>query len=309
MKQQKGFRPKIALYFDSATGWIAAALIGTLTAVVAFVVDIAVATVSDWKLGYCTENWLMNIESCCTGKTPLVSSQLQTLGETCPEFHVWTSSYASSYAIYVALALGFGLLSGAATMTTRASLPRTTSDETAQITGDGKAKYPVAGKTMYMAAGSGIPELKTILSGFVIPHFLGLKVLAVKAFGAIFAVATGMCLGKEGPFVHISACVGHLVASRFGKYRENSRKMRGKLMTPLHRSSVLLIRNRNTICCVRSGSQRCIRRASGGCSVHLRGDKHLLPKESPLASVPLLTLRLCDPQSTEPNWYWKAGAI
>lgn len=42
----------------------------------------------------------------------------------------------------------------------------------------------------------------------------------------VFAVATGMCLGKEGPFVHISTCVGYLVANRFSKCRNNGRKMR-----------------------------------------------------------------------------------
>lgn len=35
-----------------------------------------------------------------------------------------------------------------------------------------------------------------------------------------------MCLGKEGPFVHISTCVGYLVGIRFPKYHENSRKLR-----------------------------------------------------------------------------------
>ncbi|KAL5313787.1 hypothetical protein ACEPPN_018209 [Leptodophora sp. 'Broadleaf-Isolate-01'] len=80
-----------------------------------------------------------------------------------------------------------------------------------------------------MAAGSGIPEIKTILSGFVIPHFLDFKVLFVKAVGATFAVSTGLCLGKEGPFVHISTCVGYLVANLFPKYRENGRKMREML--------------------------------------------------------------------------------
>tara|TARA_R110002003_G_scaffold106_12_gene8804 strand:- start:8706 stop:9764 length:1059 start_codon:yes stop_codon:yes gene_type:complete len=77
-----------------------------------------------------------------------------------------------------------------------------------------------------MASGSGIPEIKTILSGFSIPSFLSLRVLLVKAFGAIFAVSTGMCLGKEGPFVHISTCVGYLVGSLFPKYSSNGRKMR-----------------------------------------------------------------------------------
>lgn len=84
----------------------------------------------------------------------------------------------------------------------------------------------VTGKSMYLAAGSGIPEIKTVLSGFVIPHFLDFKVLVVKAAGAVFAVATGMCLGKEGPFVHISTCVAYLVGKRFPKYRENGRKLR-----------------------------------------------------------------------------------
>ena len=82
---------------------------------------------------------------------------------------------------------------------------------------------------MYMAAGSGIPEIKTILSGFVIPHFLDLKVLLVKGIGATFAVSTGMCLGKEGPFVHISTCVAYLVAMRLPKYRDNGRKLREML--------------------------------------------------------------------------------
>jgi chloride channel 3/4/5 len=82
---------------------------------------------------------------------------------------------------------------------------------------------------MYMAAGSGIPEIKTILSGFVIPHFLESKVLLVKAVGATFAVSTGICLGKEGPFVHISTCVAYLVAIRLPKYRDNGRKLREML--------------------------------------------------------------------------------
>jgi chloride channel 3/4/5 len=112
---------------------------------------------------------------------------------------------------------------------------------------DAAQQPTVGGKSMYMAAGSGIPEIKTILSGFVIPGFLDFKVLFVKGFGAIFAVATGMCLGKEGtsvlaheetcylltrrtgPFVHISTCVGYLVARLFPKYRDNGRKMREML--------------------------------------------------------------------------------
>jgi chloride channel 3/4/5 len=111
-------------------------------------------------------------------------------------------------------------------MLTKRSLPATApglGDKQADLRGGDHAPE---GKSMYMAAGSGIPEIKTILSGFVIPHFLDLKVLIVKAVGATFIVATGACLGKEGPFVHISTCVAWLVAQWFPKYRENGRKLR-----------------------------------------------------------------------------------
>ena len=52
---------------------------------------------------------------------------------------------------------------------------------------------------MYMAAGSGIPKIKTTPSGFVIPNFFDFKVLLVKAFGAVFAVATGIVSRQRRP--------------------------------------------------------------------------------------------------------------
>ncbi|EMD01197.1 hypothetical protein BAUCODRAFT_29646 [Baudoinia panamericana UAMH 10762] len=226
---RKGLRYKLLSLFDEASGWIAAALIGTLTACVAFLVDVATATVADWKLGYCSRNPFLNREACCEGKTPLLlrrGSPGPELGPDCDGFREWSNSYAPQFAIYVAFALAFGIISSSATMLTKRSLP------TASPGAGDKNQYSappqpvVSGKSMYMAAGSGIPEIKTILSGFVIPNFLDFKVLFVKGFGAIFAVSTGMCLGKEGPFVHISTCVGYLVAKHFPKYRDNGRKMR-----------------------------------------------------------------------------------
>ena len=195
----------------------------------AFLVDVAVATVSDWKLGYCKTNAFLNREACCAGKTPLLvfDDVPFEINRACGDFRLWSSNYSTSYPIYVAFALAFGIISGTVTLLTKSTLP-----EASPGTGDNsqysKQPGPVSTKkTMYMAAGSGIPEIKTILSGFVIPNFLDFKVLVVKAVGSVFAVSTGMCLGKEGPFVHISACVGHIVARRWSKYRDNDRKMRG----------------------------------------------------------------------------------
>ncbi|KIX94382.1 uncharacterized protein Z520_09768 [Fonsecaea multimorphosa CBS 102226] len=228
----KGIRNGLMALFDSCEGWIAAAIIGTLTACVAFLVDIAVATVSDWKTGYCRSNPFASKELCCTSKSPL--TPLADTGTTCSDWKYWTENYWHGFGIYLGFALLFGIISGTVTLTTRRALPATApgvgdsgpmqknSDQAKRET----LKPTAAGKSIYMAAGSGIPEIKTILSGFVIPHFLDLNVLVVKAVGSVFAVSTGMCLGKEGPFVHISTCVAYLVGVRFRKYRENGRKLR-----------------------------------------------------------------------------------
>lgn len=192
----------------------------------AFCVDVAEATIADYKIGYCKSNVFRNREVCCTNKSPLLGA-LESVGEDCLDWHMWSENYWARFAIYVTFAVLFGILAGSVTMTTKANLPAASPDDpTAYAVGE---QGPLVGKSMYMAAGSGIPEIKTILSGFVIPHFLDFKVLLVKAVGATFAVATGMCLGKEGPFVHISTCAGYLVASLFPKYRENGRKMREML--------------------------------------------------------------------------------
>jgi chloride channel 3/4/5 len=146
---------------------------------VAYLVDIAAATVSDWKLGHCTSNPLLTREACCASQT----SEVVT---SCPNFVPWGKEYTAEFGVYVAFALAFGLVSAGVTMLTKTALPSATTSEDE----DGE-KAAAAGKTMYMAAGSGIPEIKTILGGFVIPDFLSVKVLVVKAVGAVFAVSTG----------------------------------------------------------------------------------------------------------------------
>jgi chloride channel 3/4/5 len=74
---------------------------------------------------------------------------------------------------------------------------------------------------MYYAAGSGIPEIKTILSGFVIHGYLGARVLFTKSVGLALSVASGLSLGKEGPFVHIASCIGNIVSRFHSKYENN----------------------------------------------------------------------------------------
>ena len=49
---------------------------------------------------------------------------------------------------------------------------------------------------MFYAAGSGIPEIKTILSGFVIHGYLGGWTLFTKSLGLALSVGSGLSLGE-----------------------------------------------------------------------------------------------------------------
>jgi chloride channel 7 len=59
-----------------------------------------------------------------------------------------------------------------------------------------------------LAAGSGIPELKTYLNGVHLPGLLRVKTLVAKIGGIAFTIAGGVIAGKEGPFVHGGGLVG-----------------------------------------------------------------------------------------------------
>lgn len=81
----------------------------------------------------------------------------------------------------------------------------------------------------YSAAGSGVAEVRVILSGFVLHGFLGVKTLIIKTAALILSVASGLSLGKEGPFVHIATCVGNIACRLFAKYDRNDAKRREAL--------------------------------------------------------------------------------
>ncbi|KAG7201077.1 hypothetical protein KM043_017620 [Ampulex compressa] len=76
------------------------------------------------------------------------------------------------------------------------------------------------------ACGSGIPEIKTILSGFIIRGYLGKWTLIIKSVGLILSVSAGLSLGKEGPMVHIACCIGNIFSYLFPKYGRNEAKKR-----------------------------------------------------------------------------------
>ncbi|KAM6977009.1 chloride channel K [Aplochiton taeniatus] len=60
------------------------------------------------------------------------------------------------------------------------------------------------------STGSGIPEVRTMLSGIAMPHYLSLTNLFVKFLGLTCVLAAGstVFVGKVGPFVHLSTMMG-----------------------------------------------------------------------------------------------------
>ncbi|ELV13254.1 H(+)/Cl(-) exchange transporter 5 [Tupaia chinensis] len=76
------------------------------------------------------------------------------------------------------------------------------------------------------ACGSGIPEIKTILSGFIIRGYLGKWTLVIKTITLVLAVSSGLSLGKEGPLVHVACCCGNILCHCFNKYQKNEAKRR-----------------------------------------------------------------------------------
>jgi len=55
--------------------------------------------------------------------------------------------------------------------------------------------------------GSGIPEIKAIIAGIQIPKYLNLNTGLAKIFGLMAALIAGLPVGREGPFIHLSACI------------------------------------------------------------------------------------------------------
>lgn len=80
------------------------------------------------------------------------------------------------------------------------------------------------------AQGSGIPELKTILSGVNIYKYLTPKTLIAKVLGLVFIQSAGFHIGFEGPIIHCSSIISEMFTglnyfASFGKRNFNRVQM------------------------------------------------------------------------------------
>ncbi|WP_349270947.1 H(+)/Cl(-) exchange transporter ClcA [Mycolicibacterium parafortuitum] len=77
------------------------------------------------------------------------------------------------------------------------------------------------------ATGSGIPHVEAVFLGETRPPRL--TVLPARFFGGVFAIGSGMVLGREGPTIHMGATLGALAARRTRLPESDARMMQAAL--------------------------------------------------------------------------------
>ncbi|XP_067303286.1 H(+)/Cl(-) exchange transporter 3 isoform X1 [Pseudorasbora parva] len=189
--------------YDAWSGWLVVTLTGLASGALAGLIDIAADWMNDLKEGVCLSAMWFNHEQCCWGSNETTFAER----DKCPQWKTWAElilgqaegpgSYIMNYFMFTFWALSFAFLA--------VSLVKVF------------APY---------ACGSGIPEIKTILSGFIIRGYLGKWTLMIKTITLVLAVASGLSLGKEGPLVHVACCCGNIFSYLFPKYSKNEAKKR-----------------------------------------------------------------------------------
>ncbi|GJN66569.1 hypothetical protein PLICBS_000587 [Purpureocillium lilacinum] len=263
LRSRKDFWGRVRVAFDGSQGWILSALSGFVVALIAYTVDVSESTVFDYKDGYCARAWYLDEKvSILTptvqhGQADLLTPEQKCCPRgACEDWKSWSQAFDyhpfgekwTDFSIYLLCVIGFSCLSCWITLWTKTVVPSayrlTTLDENLAaervplLADDVHSDDNVSPRQQrdperesppmvyYSAAGSGVAEVRVILSGFVLHGFLGFKTLVIKMVALILSVSSGLSLGKEGPFVHMATCVGNIACRLFTKYDRNDAKRR-----------------------------------------------------------------------------------
>jgi chloride channel 3/4/5 len=201
-------------HYDASQAWIVLIIVGLISGVLASLMDFSIPVLEDLKRGYCSRQFPIRQEWCCLGKT-----------DDC--WITWESIFGSEVAFGIYTILGVSMAMISCVLVINGPIHTLTSDENNHYLPEPISIIRLKNsKVVYDSAGSGIPEVKTILGGFVITGFLGFRTLATKIIGLIFAIASGLSIGVQGPLVHIACCVGNITTRIFQKYSMNEAKRR-----------------------------------------------------------------------------------
>lgn len=249
LRSRKDFAGRLLAGFDGLQGWILVAAIGSIVAFVAYFVDVTEESIFDLKEGFCTDSWFSSSRRCCPEGASVCAwrTWAEIVGYT-RDNGQW-----ANFIWFVLWAIIIASASCALTLLTKTTVPSqislSTLDENLAASlsakhdqyrrrsstiiipdqssaGWPKTKQNADDMVYYAAAGSGVAEVKVILSGFVLHGYLGFQTLVIKTLALILSVASGLSLGKEGPYVHIATCIGNIACRVFSKYHSNDGKRR-----------------------------------------------------------------------------------
>ncbi|OQE16355.1 hypothetical protein PENFLA_c028G07780 [Penicillium flavigenum] len=187
---------------DASNVWLVLIATGIAVGIIAASIDIATDWLGDLKSGYCKNGsgggkFYLNKSFCCWGLDDY---------SKCLDWTPWGNAlganssggtYTVGYIFYVVFSVFFAAC----------------------------ACFLVRNYAVY-ARHSGIPEIKTILGGTVIRHFMGPWTLAIKSLGLCLSVASGLWLGKEGPLVHVACCCANILMKPFESLNGNEARKR-----------------------------------------------------------------------------------
>ncbi|KAL8734800.1 MAG: hypothetical protein Q9181_003024 [Wetmoreana brouardii] len=187
---------------DASQIWIVLVITGLAAGILAAGIDIASDWLGDLKTGYCNTgtgggHFYLNKGFCCWGHEELSQCQGWTPWGAALRVKSAAGMYIVEYMFFVLYSVLFAFC---ASLLVRSYAPY--------------AKH------------SGIPEIKTVLGGFVIRRFMGLWTLIVKSLGLCLAVASGLWLGKEGPLVHVACCCANLFMKLSPSLNDNEARKR-----------------------------------------------------------------------------------
>ncbi|KAL1992758.1 hypothetical protein VTN49DRAFT_3514 [Thermomyces lanuginosus] len=198
----QGFLGHLRQVLDATYVWIVLVATGVSVGLIAACITIASDWLGDIKEGYCRSDrgivqFYLNRSFCCWGHEDLSECVGWVSWGKALNLKTAAGRYAAEYFLFVLFSVVFACCACILVLT--------------------YARY---------AKHSGIPEIKTVLGGFVIRRFLGGWTLIIKSLGLCLAVGSGMWLGKEGPLVHVACCCANIMMKPFDALNNNEARKR-----------------------------------------------------------------------------------
>ncbi|KAL9637400.1 MAG: hypothetical protein Q9164_002207 [Protoblastenia rupestris] len=200
--QATGLFGYIQQMLDAAQIWIILITTGIAAGVLAAGIDVASDWLGDLKTGFCKSgtgggSFYLNRGFCCWGHDEWAQCQGWNAWGRALHIRSGAGQYIVEYVFFFVFSVAFAI--GASVLVQQFAV---------------------------YARHSGIPEIKTVLGGFVMRRFMGGWTLVVKSLGLCLAVASGLWLGKEGPLVHVACCCANLFMKLSPSLNDNEARKR-----------------------------------------------------------------------------------